>query len=156
MNRVDFEGDFWFPVPPDRLWTVIERFDLFESWWRWLREFQADRAGLVAGNALHGTVVPPVPWRLRIDIRLQRCDRARSVQASVGGDLSGRALLRMEDADGGTQVAMAWSLEMHSVALRVASRLNYSMMRWGHDRVVDMAVAGFRQRALTAAAVPPD
>jgi hypothetical protein len=24
-------------------------------------------------------------------------------------------------------------------------------MRWGHDRVVDMAVAGFRRRALPAA-----
>jgi hypothetical protein len=156
MNRVDYHGDFWFPVSPDRLWTVIERFDQFESWWGWLREFQADGAGLTAGNALHGTVVPPLPWRLHLDIGLFRCDRPRSVQASVGGDLRGRAVLRMEDADGGTQVALAWSVEMRSVPLRVAARVSYPLMRWGHDQVVDMAIAGFRQRALTAAATPPD
>jgi hypothetical protein len=28
--------------------------------------------GLVAGNVLHGMVVPPVPYRLRLDVRLQR------------------------------------------------------------------------------------
>ncbi len=147
MNQVDYHGEFWFPVTPGRLWATIERFDLFESWWGWLREFQADGAGLVAGNTLHGTVVPPVPYRLRLDIRLQRCDRPRSVQAAVGGDLSGRAVLRLEDADGGTRVAVAWSLEMRSLPLRFASRVAYPLMRWGHDQVVDMAVAGFRRRA---------
>jgi hypothetical protein len=32
MNQVDYHGEFWFPVTPDRLWAMIERFDLFESW----------------------------------------------------------------------------------------------------------------------------
>jgi hypothetical protein len=51
---------------------------------------------------------------------------------------------------------VAWSLRMHSAPLRVAARVAYPLMRWGHDGVVDMAVAGFRQRALpgTAAQTP--
>lgn len=155
MNQVDYHAEFWFPVTPGRRWAMIERFDLFESWWRWLREFQADRAGLVAGNALHGTVIPPVPCRLRLDIRLQRYDRPRSVQATVGGDLRGRAALRLQDADGGTRVTVAWSLEMRSLPLRLAARMAYPLMRWGHDQVVDMAVAGFRRRAMPAAGVSP-
>lgn len=121
----------------------------------WLREFQADGAGPVAGNALHGTVVPPVPCRLRLDIRLQRCDLPRSVQAAVGGDLSGHAVLRLDDVGGGTSVAVAWSLEMRSLPLRFAARMAYPLMRWGHDQVVDMAVAGFRRRAMPTAAVAP-
>ena len=80
MNRVDFHGEFWFPVPPEQLWVMTEQFDLFTSWWAWLREFRADQAGLAAGNVLHGTVVPPVPCRLRLDVRLQRCDRPRTVE----------------------------------------------------------------------------
>ncbi len=152
MNRVDFEGEFWFPVPPEQLWVMIERFDLFESWWGWLREFRADGAGLVAGNALRGTVIPPVPCRLSLDVRLQRCDRPRSVEAAVGGDLSGRAVLRLQDADGGTRVAVAWSLELRSAPLRLAAHVTYPVMRWGHDHVVAMAVSGFRRRALPAAA----
>ncbi|HCU93507.1 MAG TPA: hypothetical protein DHU96_12575 [Actinobacteria bacterium] len=73
------------------------------------------------------------------------------------GDLSGWAALRLEDADDGTRVAVAWSLEMRSAPLRVAARMAYPLMCWGHDRVVDMAVSGFRRRALpdTASAEAP-
>src|SRR6266566_738424 len=152
VNRIEYDGAFWFPVTPDQLWVTVERFDQFESWWRWLRNFRADEAGLVAGNVLHGTVVPPVPYQLRLDVRLQRCCRPRSVDAKIDGDLSGWGMLRLEDANDGTRVAVAWSLEMRSTPLRVAARVAYPLMRWGHDRVVDMAVAGFQRRALSGAA----
>jgi hypothetical protein len=48
-------------VTPGRLRAMIERFELFEPWWGWLRDFQADGDGPVAGNALHAMVAPPVP-----------------------------------------------------------------------------------------------
>ena len=51
MNRVGFTGDFSFPAPPDRLWAVIEQFDLFESWWSWLH-------ALTDALALDGYPVP--------------------------------------------------------------------------------------------------
>jgi hypothetical protein len=57
-------------------------------------------------------------------------------------------VLRLEDVDDGTRVAVAWSLEMRSAPLRVAARVAYPLLRWGHDRVVDMAVSGFQRRAL--------
>ncbi|MGE5291385.1 MAG: SRPBCC family protein [Micromonosporaceae bacterium] len=148
MNRVDYSAAFWFPVTPDRLWAIVERFDLFESWWGWLRDFRADDDALVDGNVLHGTIVPPVPYRLHLKVRLRRCRRPRLIEAAVNGDLSGRAALRLEDAGDGTRVAVAWSLEMRSAPLRVAARVAYPLMRWGHDRVVEMAVSGFRRRAL--------
>jgi hypothetical protein len=148
VNRVDYSAAFWFPVTPDRLWAVVEQFDLFESWWGWLREFEADQDELVDGNVLHGTVVPPVPYHLHLDVQLQRCHRPRLIDAVVNGDLSGQAELRLEDVDDGTRVAVAWSLEMRSAPLRVAARVAYPLMRWGHDRVVDMAVSGFQRRAL--------
>jgi hypothetical protein len=37
---------------------------------------------------------------------------------------------------------------MVSTPLRIAAIVAYPLMRWGHDRVVEMAVAGFRQQAL--------
>jgi hypothetical protein len=85
----------------------------------------------VTGNVLHGTVILPVPYRLRLDVRLQQCDRPR-----------------LDAAGGGTRAQVAWSLRIQCAPLRVAARVAYPLMRWGHDRVVDMAVAGFRQRAL--------
>ena len=112
------------PGHPPQIWAIIER---FESWWAWLADFRADDGGLVTGNVLHGTVIPPIPYRLRLDVRLQQCDRPR-----------------LDAADGGPRAQVAWSLRMHSAPLRVAARVAYPLMRWGHDGVVDMAVAGFR------------
>jgi hypothetical protein len=152
VNRVDYHETFWFPVAPEQLWAIVERFDRFELWWAWLRDFWADQAGLVEGNVLHGTVVPPLPYRLRLDVRLQGCCRPQWVEAAVDGDLSGWAMVRLEDANDGTRVAVAWSLEMRSTPLRVAARVAYPLMRWGHDRVVEMAVSGFRRRALPVTA----
>jgi len=40
-------------------------------------DFRAGGGGLVNGNVLHGTVIPPVPYRLRVTVLLQRCDRPR-------------------------------------------------------------------------------
>ncbi len=156
MNRVEYQGSFWFPVPPPQMWAIIERFDLYESWWAWLADFRADDRGLVPGNVLHGTVIPPVPYRLRLDVRLQRCDRPQLIEAVIGGDLRGRAALRLEAAGGGARAEVEWSLQMHSAPLRAAAHVASPLMRWGHDRVVDMAVAGFRRRALPGVARPPE
>lgn len=149
MNRIDYRGAFWFPVGPNELWETIERFDRFESWWAWLREFRADTERLVAGNVLHGMVIPPVPYRLRLDIGLEASERPQVVEARIDGDVRGFAVMRLEPVDHGTQVTVVWSMDMVSRPLRLAARLAYPLMRWGHDRVVEMAVAGFRQRALT-------
>jgi hypothetical protein len=156
VNRVEYQASFWFPVTPPQMWATIERFDLFESWWAWLADFRADDGGLVPGNVLHGTVIPPVPYRLRLDVRLQRCDRPRLIEAMIGGDLRGQAALRLEAAGDGTRAEVAWSLRMHSAPLRVAAHVAYPLMRWGHDRVVGMAVAGFSRRALPGAARTPE
>lgn len=153
MNRIDYREAFWFSVGPDDLWETVERFDQFESWWAWLHKFGADTDGLVVGNTLHGTVVPPVPYRLSIEVRLEKCRRPHLVQATIEGDVRGSAVMRMEPVNDGTLVSVSWTLEMTSPTLRVAARVAYPLMRWGHGRVVEMAVAGFRQKALGGAAL---
>ena len=65
MNQVEYQASFWFPITPPEIWAIIERFDLFESWWAWLADFRADDGGLVTDNVLHGTVIPPIPYRQR-------------------------------------------------------------------------------------------
>jgi hypothetical protein len=154
VNRIDYRGAFWFPVAPDELWETIERFDRFESWWAWLRNFGADTPGLVAGNVLHATVVPPVPYWVRLDVRLETCRRPHVVEATIGADVRGSAVFRLEPVDDGTLVVVAWSLDMMSTTLRIAALVAYPLMRWGHDRVVQLAVAGFRERALAGTALP--
>src|SRR5260221_11529394 len=89
VNRVEYQEEFWFPVTPDQLWVMAGRFDQFEAWWGWLRDFRTERAGLVVGNGLPGTVVPPVPDRERLDVGLERSHRPLLVEATVYGEFSG-------------------------------------------------------------------
>jgi hypothetical protein len=145
---VDYAETYWFPVRPPELWGVLESFDRYELWWGWLRRLQVERDGLVDGNVLRATVAPPLPFRMSVTVRLDRCERPSLVDASVDGDLRGRAVLWLEPAGTGTQARIEWSLGMVRGPVRSAARVAYPVVRWGHDRVVEMAVEAFRRQAL--------
>ena len=149
---MDYAGRFTFPVAPLELWSAIERVDQFERWWSWLGDLQLDGGGLRPGAVLRGTVAPPVPYRMRVAVELGRCEPGELIDAAVSGDLAGDAMLRLEPhgpGGEGTVAQVAWSLEMKQLPMRVAARFAYPLLRWGHDRVVEATVAGFRRQLAT-------
>ena len=139
-------GGYYFGLTPDELWDRIEDVDQFEGWWPWLTEFRLEGNGLEEGSILHGVVSPPLPYRMRLRIELGRCDRPHAVDAVIGGDLTGDARLRIRPEVEGCRVGVAWTIEVHQPVMRVAARVGRPVLQWGHDRVVEMTVAGFRQR----------
>lgn len=141
---MDYAGQFSFPVPPLELWDTLERLDQFERWWGWLGDLEIDGDGLQAGSVLHGTVAPPVPYRMHVDVELRRCVPGRSIDASVTGDLRGDAHLWMQPSALGTVTDVAWSLEMQQLPMRLAARIAFPLLRWGHDCVVEATVRGLR------------
>jgi len=152
--RIEHRGSYRFALDPEAMWQAIERSELFERWWWWLGEFRLEGGGLVTGAVLRGLVSPPVPYRMRVTVRLDRCDRPHRIDATVGGDLVGPARLRLDRADNGTDAQVEWSLEMMQRPMRLAARVAYPLLRWGHDRVVDATVAGFRRHVEQAAGGP--
>jgi len=144
---IDFEREFDFPVTPAELWATIDDSDSFGLWWPWLREFSIDGGSLKTGSVMHGVVVPPLPYRIRVDVELVRCRRPSLIDALVHGDLEGVATLRMRRGqDGmGTRVRVAWQIEMMQRPMRIASRLAHPLLVKAHDVVVDATVAGFRR-----------
>jgi hypothetical protein len=95
---------------------------------------------------LHGVVVPPLPYRMRIRVELTRCEPPGVIDALIGGDLEGDAHLRIRADGTGSRVEVAWTVEMKQRPMRLASRFGRPLLQWGHDRVVEMTVAGFRRR----------
>jgi uncharacterized protein YndB with AHSA1/START domain len=150
---VRFAGTYRFTVSPEQIWETLAHFDSYQQWWAWLRDFTAvpGDSGLADGTQLLGTVVPPVPYRLSLRVRLDRCVPPSLVEATIEGDLTGEAVLRLTAAEEGAIVDAAWTLQPTSSPLRLASRIAHPIVMWGHDQVVAMAVAGFRQRALPVA-----
>jgi uncharacterized protein YndB with AHSA1/START domain len=143
---ISYRRDYYFGLPPDRLWERIGEVDQFEGWWPWLSEFRLDGDGLSEGSVLRGVVSPPLPYRMRLEIELRHCERPRAIDATVRGDLTGEATLRMRPEHAGSRVEVAWTIEMRQPVMRLAFRLGRPLMQWGHDRVVEVTVAGFRRR----------
>lgn len=143
---IGYRREFHFPDPPEVVWAAVEEVDRFEEWWLWLHEFRLDGPGLVDGAVLRGVVAPPLPYRMRIEVELVRCDRPSRVDALIRGDLEGHGELRLHPDGSGTRAEVSWEIEMMQRPMRIASRFALPMLRWGHDRVVEMTVAGFRRR----------
>jgi uncharacterized protein YndB with AHSA1/START domain len=143
---MDYRARFSFPVPPHQLWAAVERLDQFERWWGWLGELHVEGPGLRDGTVLRGTVSPPLPHRIRVEVELQRCVPGQLIDARVRGDLYGHAHLRLQPDGDGTVTDVVWSLEMRQGPMRIGARLAYPLLRWGHDRVVDATVSSFRRQ----------
>ena len=143
---IDYRAAYAFPVPPSELWDAIAQTDRFEGWWRWLSEFTLEGRGLEAGSVLTGVVAPPLPYRMRVRVALQECVRPSRIRASVHGDLEGRAELRFAPRPGGSRIDTIWTLEMMQRPMRLAARVAHPLLRWGHDRVVEATVDGFRRQ----------
>ena|GEM_PF-427904 len=152
---IAYRGSFVFPLDPDALWSALEQTDHFERWWGWLSEFRLDGEGLCDGAVLHGVVSPPVPYRMRVRVQLVTCRRPERVDAVVTGDLRGEGSLRLRPEGPGTVADVAWQVEMMQRPMRLASRVAHPLLQWGHDRVVEMTVSGFRRHLARAGPPPP-
>jgi uncharacterized protein YndB with AHSA1/START domain len=141
---VEYDERFVFAVPPEQVWAAIEELDQFQRWWGWLAELIVDGDGLRTGSVLRGTVAPPLPYRMRLRVELDRCVPPRLIDASVHGDLEGEAHLRLDPEPPGTAAEVAWTIEMMQRPMRLAARVAPPVLRWGHDRVVDATVSSFR------------
>lgn len=141
---IEYDGRFTFPVPAAELWAAMAEFDCFSSWWTWLREFSVEGNGLQHGTVLHGVVAPPLPYRMQLDVVLDECVPERRITALVRGDLQGAAQLTFDGGNAETRAHAVWTIEMMQRPMRVAARLAKPLLRWGHDRVVDATVDGFR------------
>jgi carbon monoxide dehydrogenase subunit G len=143
---IDYGREYEFAVTPSELWEGLQQVEEFERWWPWLEEFRLEGNTLATGAVLHGVVAPPLPYRMRIRVELTRCDSPVAIDAVIGGDLEGEARLRVRAAGTGSRVEVRWTVEMMQRPMRLATRFGRPLMQWGHDRVVEMTVDGFRRR----------
>jgi hypothetical protein len=141
---IECDRTFEFSVPVEQLWATMSQVESYPSWWSWLHEFSVDGVGLESGSTLHGVVVPPLPYRMRLDVVLHESVPHRFISAFVHGDLEGTAHLDFETDRSATLVHAVWNIEMMQRPMRLAARVGYPLLQWGHDRLVDATVDGFR------------
>jgi carbon monoxide dehydrogenase subunit G len=147
---IEYRREYEFAASPQELWDAIEEVDQFEARWPWLEEFRLEGDTLKTGSVLHGVVAPPLPYRMRLRIELTRYEPPSAIEASIHGDLEGLARIAMRPHGAGTTAEVAWTVEMMQQPMRLAYRFGRPLLQWGHDRVVEITVAGFRRRLESA------
>jgi carbon monoxide dehydrogenase subunit G len=147
---IEYRRAYEFASTPQQLWDAIEEVDQFEARWSWLEEFRLEGATLKAGSVLHGVVAPPVPYRMRVWIELTSCEPPNQIEAIIHGDLKGSARIEIRSNGAGTTAQVAWTVEMMQQPMRTACRFGRPLLQWGHDRVVEITVEGFRRRLESA------
>jgi hypothetical protein len=152
VHVMEYDDTFTFPVSVARLWETLLRVDQFTSWWSWLQDFRVDGAELGRGSVLHGVVAPPVPYRMQIDVVIEEWVVEEHIAAMVHGDLEGPATLTFDGDGTGSRAHAVWTLEMMQRPMRIAARVAYPLLRWGHDRVVDATVDGLRRQLVVEGA----
>ncbi len=144
-----FDRTWWFPLPPEQLWAVLNRTDRYPSWWSWLREFEAE--GFEPGTSARCVIQSPLPYPLRCSIRIDEMRAPRSIVTTVDGDLRGPARLEVQPAADGCTARLVWSLTPGNPTLRRLAIIGRPAMVWAQDRVVATGVHQFRRRALLPA-----
>jgi hypothetical protein len=143
---IEYDGTFTFPVSVAELWATMVQVDCFSSWWAWLQDFSVEGEGLRPGTVLRGIVAPPLPYRMHLDVVVEECVPEHHIAALVHGDLEGSARLTFDGDDAATRAHATWAVEMKQRPMRLAANIARPLLQWGHDRVVDATVAGFRRR----------
>jgi uncharacterized protein YndB with AHSA1/START domain len=143
---ISYRNDYEFPQSPEGIWDALEEVDQFALWWPWLEDFRFEGGSLVTGAVLSGVVAPPLPYRMRIQIELTRCQKPGIIEAQVHRDLEGEARIALRSHGVGTHVQVAWTLEMMQRPMRLADRMAHPALKRGHDHVVEKTVAKFRSR----------
>jgi hypothetical protein len=134
-----------FAVSPHELWDAMSELGAYRSWWPWLRHF--DAATLAPGATWSAIVQPPLPYRLRFDLRLGEVEAPRVVTADVTGDIAGSARLEITPSDEGCELHLLSELRPTNAVLRAVAQVAAPVARFGHDWVLDTGLRQFRDRA---------
>lgn len=136
-------------APPPDVWVALARTNEYHLWWPWLRDFEG--GGLEAGEEWRCTIRPPLPYVVRLSLRLDAVHAPETVTAQLYGDVRGRARIDLRPtgpAGQSTELRLRAALEPGRAVVGVVARVARPLARFGHDWVLDTGARQFAARAL--------
>jgi hypothetical protein len=133
-----------FAMQPAELWERIGDVDQYQTWWPWLRQFDAH--ALEPNDVWRCVVRPPLRYTVSFTITLDEVVIEESITATIAGDIDGAARVEVSPAEQGCEVRLVASLQPHSRMLRVIGIAAGPAARFGHDWVLDSGAQQFGAR----------
>ena len=149
-----FDRTWQFRVSPAELWDVLSQTNRYQSWWPWLRSFDAPD-GLVTDSMARCLIRGPLPYSLSFRVNVRNAVPLRVLETDVEGDIRGQARLEVEETADGCRARLVWELDLRDQLLMPLALIARPALEWGHERVVSSGVEQFRRRALSESAPCP-
>lgn len=121
------------------------RVEAFRDWWPWLRRFDAD--ALRVGDRWRCTIRPPLPYLLRLTIRIDEAVAPSRILATVSGDIDGHAAVHLEPDGSGCAIRLTSTLVPARQPLKAVAAVAPGLARFGHDWVLDTGFEQFSARS---------
>jgi hypothetical protein len=157
---VGFQRSVVVDARRDSVWEALEAVKHASEWSRWVERIGLDTEGLREGSHVDVVIRTPLALSLHVDILLERCSPADTIEARVEGDLQGVAYLRIAPESPGTRADLWWYLEVKHPGMRAMAATSGPFLRWGHQMIASASMDAFARRveamSHTASHPPPD
>ncbi|HYN35825.1 MAG TPA: hypothetical protein VEV82_02510 [Actinomycetota bacterium] len=139
-----YRGSHDLPLGRSETWTTLERADLYESWWQWMRRLEIAGTPLETGTTFTFVVVAPIPFTMNLAVRIEESVPPERIRARITGDLEGSASMTFEEISSELTCAkLEWTVEVKKPGMRTAARALRPLLQWGQSWAVDVALRGF-------------
>jgi hypothetical protein len=144
------------PAPAAAVWEALEDLLRASEWSKWVQRVEMDTAQLQEGAVVTVWMSTPLPFTVKVRLRLDSCQPGRLIVAAVDGDLVGEARVRLTPDGAATLGEVSWSLEMRHAVMRAMALVSGPLLRWGHDMVAETTIRTFAGRVGRRGSGPDD
>ncbi|MDQ0797464.1 SRPBCC family protein [Streptomyces sp. B1I3] len=139
-NHYRFTSIWDIPVPPDAVYDALERPEDYPRWWPQVREIsRIDDATATARFR------SSLPYDLVLTLRQRRSDpAARTLEATMSGDLEGWARWTVAPHEGGSRVTYEQEAEVRKGLLRRLAVPGRLLFRVNHTLMMRSGRRGLR------------
>lgn len=146
--QVPFERTFVFDGSPSELWDAVALLSRRNDFDERLFRFELDGRPLETGSKIDVEVTPPLPYRVRLQIRFSDSIRPSEIRFALDGDVEGVGSIHLQPRGGETLVNAMWAVELVQPSMRAVARVGYPIVVWGQDLVVEAIVRAFRRSSV--------
>jgi carbon monoxide dehydrogenase subunit G len=142
---VDYRDVVVLSARPDEVWAALDDLGQVAEWSKWVERIQMDADHLQEGAVVEVWISTPLPFTVKVRLRLDSCIPGRLLVARVDGDLAGEARLSLTSDGSATLGEVSWSLEMKHGFMKALAIVSGPLLRWGHDLVAEATISSFSQ-----------
>ena len=142
-------------APPEAVFTALADASTYPQWWKPVYiDVEADgppEVGCTSKQHFKGRL----PYTLRTTSEIVRYEPPREFEVSVVGDLTGRGVWTLSEADDGrVHIHFDWRVIADRPLLRYLTPVLRPVFRWNHNWSVKRAIEGLGPYARTASPPP--